>query len=104
MQKETYLVVVSLLEGRNFPKKQKQQLVIECRFDGELLATDPINHDESPDFTTELAWEMDKKSLHQHKMQRTPIKLNIISISDRARELIGYIVLDLRAAGTFFLS
>ena len=34
-------------------------------------------------------------------MQRTPIKLNIISISDRARELIGYIVLDLRAAGKF---
>ena len=34
-------------------------------------------------------------------MQRTPIKLNIISISDRAKELIGYIVLDLRAAGKF---
>ena len=49
-----------------------------------------------------MAWELDKKSLHQHKMQRTPIKLNIISISDRARELIGYIVLDLRAAGKFW--
>ena len=37
-------------------------------------------------------------------MQRTPIKLNIISISDRAKELIGYIVLDLRAAGKFLFS
>ena len=100
MQKETYLVVVSLLEGRNFPKKLKQQLVVECRFDGELLATDPISHDETPNFTTELAWEMDKKSLHQHRMQRTPVKLQCFAVdkSTKFRELVGYILLDLRAA------
>ena len=33
-------------------------------------------------------------------MQRTPIKLNIISLSERGqRELLGYIVLDLRYPG-----
>ena len=30
-------------------------------------------------------------------MQRTPIKLNVISLTDRGREVIGYIVLDLRS-------
>ena len=53
---------------------------------------------------SELAWELDKRSLHQHKMQRTPVKLNIIAITDRSRELMGYIVLDLRAAGKIDLN
>uniref|UniRef100_H2YHU4 C2 domain-containing protein n=1 Tax=Ciona savignyi TaxID=51511 RepID=H2YHU4_CIOSA len=100
MQKESYLVVVSVLEGRNFPSRPKQNIVIECKFDGELLATDPVPHTESPGFTTELAWEMDKKSLHQHRMHRTPIKLQCFAV-DTAKDIkenVGYIVLDLRGA------
>uniref|UniRef100_H2XK78 C2 domain-containing protein n=1 Tax=Ciona intestinalis TaxID=7719 RepID=H2XK78_CIOIN len=100
MQKEGYLVVVSVLEGRNFPSRPKHNIVIECKFDGELLATDPVSHSDSPSFTTELAWEMDKKSLHQHRMHRTPIKLQCfaIDLATDTRENVGYIVLDLRGA------
>nr|CAB3229864.1 centrosomal protein of 120 kDa [Phallusia mammillata] len=100
MQKEGYLVVVSLLEGRNFPSRPKHNLLIECKFDGELLATDPVAHNEVPNFTTELAWEMDRKSLHQHRMQRTPVKLQCYAVDTvkNIREHIGYILLDLRGA------
>ena len=100
MQKEAYLVVISVLEGRNFPSRSKHHLLIECKFDGELLATDPVDHVEAPNFTTELAWEMDRKALHQHKMQRTPVKLQCLAVdnSTMVRENIGYILLDLRGA------
>ena len=100
MQKGSYLVVISLLEGRNFPTRSKHHLLVECKFDGELLATDPVEHVEAPNFTTELAWEMDRKALHQHKMLRTPIKLQCFAI-DKAtgvRENVGYFLLDLRGA------
>nr|XP_039270701.1 centrosomal protein of 120 kDa-like isoform X1 [Styela clava] len=100
MQKEVYLVVVSILEGRNFPKRPKHQLLVECKFDGEQLSTDPIDHADTPDFTTELAWELDKKALHQHRMQRTPIKLQCYAVNttNGVREQIGYVLLDLRLA------
>jgi len=102
MHKETYLVVVSIHEGKNFPAKSKQKLVIECKFHGELLSTDPIPCTPSPNFTTELAWEMDKKSLHQHRMQRTPIKLQCYMIDQltKAHDSVGYILLDLRSVQT----
>ena len=64
--------------GRKFPKRPKHKLVVEARFDGELLATDAVDHDDSPDFTQELAWELNKKGLHQHRMQRTSIKVQCL--------------------------
>jgi centrosomal protein CEP120 len=75
-------------------------LIAEARFDGELLATDPSDHVDSPDFTQELAWELDKKGLHQHKMQRTSIKVQLyaLDMQSSAREAIGFVVLDLRSA------
>lgn len=42
-------------------------LVVEAKFDGEQLATDPVNHTDQPEFATELAWEIDRKALHQHR-------------------------------------
>ncbi|RMX45248.1 hypothetical protein pdam_00000823 [Pocillopora damicornis] len=69
------LVVVSVLEGRRFPKRPRHKIIVETKFDGETLTTDPIDHVETPEFTTELAWELNKKSLHQHRLQRTPIKI-----------------------------
>lgn len=63
--------------GRYFPRLQNHQLIVETKFDGESMSTDPVGHTSSPFFGTELAWEMDKKSLHQHRMQRTPIKLQV---------------------------
>ncbi|XP_077318312.1 centrosomal protein of 120 kDa isoform X2 [Lithobates pipiens] len=94
------LIVVSILEGRHFPKRSRHMLVIEAKFDGEQLSTDPIPHLEQPQFATELAWELDRKALHQHRLQRTPIKLQCFALDTltSAKESIGYVVLDLRAA------
>ncbi|XP_063151353.1 centrosomal protein of 120 kDa [Candoia aspera] len=94
------LIVVSILEGRYFPKRPKRMLVVEARFDGEHLATDPVEHTDQPEFATELAWELDRKALHQHRLQRTPIKLQCFALDSPSalKETIGYIVLDLRTA------
>ncbi|NXN86402.1 CE120 protein, partial [Bombycilla garrulus] len=94
------LIVVSVLEGRCFPKRPKHMLIVEARLDGEQLATDPVEHTDQPEFATELAWELDRKALHQHRLQRTPIKLQCFALDpvSSAKENIGYIVLDLRAA------
>ncbi|NXF37865.1 CE120 protein, partial [Nyctibius bracteatus] len=93
------LIVVSVLEGRCFPKRPKHVLIVEAKFDGEQLATDPVDHTDQPEFATELAWELDRKALHQHRLQRTPIKLQCFALDpiSSAKENIGYIVLDLRA-------
>ncbi|XP_057644602.1 centrosomal protein of 120 kDa [Chionomys nivalis] len=94
------LIVVSILEGRHFPKRPKHMLVVEAKFDGEQLATDPVDHTDQPEFATELAWEIDRKVLHQHRLQRTPIKLQCFALDplSSAKETVGYIVLDLRTA------
>ncbi|XP_025902387.1 centrosomal protein of 120 kDa isoform X1 [Nothoprocta perdicaria] len=94
------LIVVSILEGRYFPRRAKRMLIVEAKFDGEQLATDPVEHTDQPEFATELAWELDRKALHQHRLQRTPIKLQCFALDPitSCRENIGYIVLDLRAA------
>ncbi|KAM3937125.1 centrosomal protein of 120 kDa [Leptodactylus fuscus] len=94
------LIVVSILEGRHFPKRSRHMLVVEAKFDGEQLSTDPVPHLEQPQFATELAWELDRKALHQHKLQRTPIKLQCFALDTltSAKESVGYVVLDLRAA------
>nr|XP_033784896.1 centrosomal protein of 120 kDa [Geotrypetes seraphini] len=97
---EQLLIVVSILEGRHFPKRPKHMLVVEAKFDGEHLATDPVDHSDQPEFATELAWELDRKALHQHRLQRTPVKLQCFAIDSvtSAKESLGYIVLDLRTA------
>ncbi|NXY42526.1 CE120 protein, partial [Ceuthmochares aereus] len=85
--------------GRCFPKRPKHMLIVEAKFNGEQLATDPVEHTDQPEFATELAWELDRKALHQHRLQRSPIKLQCFALDPvtSAKENIGYIVLDLRA-------
>ncbi|XP_028269192.1 centrosomal protein of 120 kDa isoform X2 [Parambassis ranga] len=94
------LIVVSVLEGRHFPKSPRLSLVVQASFNGEQLATDPVEHREQPQFSTELAWELDRRTLHQHRLQRTPIKLQCFAVDSvsKKRESVGYIVLDLRSA------
>ncbi len=53
--------------GRHFPKSPRLSLVVQASFDGEQLATDPVEHREQPQFSTELAWELDRRTLHQHR-------------------------------------
>ncbi|NXB97625.1 CE120 protein, partial [Orthonyx spaldingii] len=94
------LIVVSVLKGRCFPQRPKHMLIVEAKLNGEQVATDPVEHSDQPEFATELAWELDRKALHQHRLQRTPIKLQCFALDPEssAKENIGYIVLDLRAA------
>ena len=91
---------ITLITGRKFPKRARHQLLVETRFDGEHLATDPVGHGDSPEFNTELAWELSKKALHQHRLQRTPIKLQCFAVDhfSQSKENIGYVMLDLRTA------
>ncbi|XP_060558549.1 centrosomal protein of 120 kDa-like, partial [Ruditapes philippinarum] len=100
VEKGRFLVVVSVLEGRRFPRRPRHQLIAEAKFDGELLSTDPVDHVETPDITQELAWELDKKGLQQHRLQRTSIKIQCYAVDTNTsvKEAIGYVVLDLRSA------
>ena len=61
-----------------------------------------MDHVETPDFTQELAWELDKKGLQQHRLQRTSIKIQVYAVDSVStmREVIGYVVLDLRSVQT----
>uniref|UniRef100_A0A4W4EWW4 C2 domain-containing protein n=1 Tax=Electrophorus electricus TaxID=8005 RepID=A0A4W4EWW4_ELEEL len=95
---ENQIIIVAVVFCRQFPKSQQHTLVVQAKFDGEQLETDPVAHKEQPQFCTELAWELDRRTLHQHRLQRTPIKLQCFAIDSNtsARECVGYIVLDLR--------
>ena len=63
--------------GRGFPPLSGQLVVLEGKFNGESLETDPVSHASSPRVNTELAWELTRKALHQHRLQRTPLKLQV---------------------------
>jgi len=77
-------------------------LTVEAKFDGQMMMTDPVAHVENPNFTQELAWPVVSKALHQHKMQRSAVKVIVSSTDANAgpgsREDIGYVVLNLRTA------
>lgn len=90
-----------VVTGRGFPKRPRHKLIVEAKFDGELLATDPVAHSEVPDFNQELAWELDRKALQQHRLQRSTIKIQCYACDTEStmRESVGYVVLDLRSIG-----
>jgi len=74
-------------------------LTIEAKFDGQVMTTDPVAHVDNPNFTQELAWPVNNKALHQHKLQRSAVKVIVSSTDDDiGNEEIGYVVLNLRAA------
>ena len=95
--KDKYLLVVSFLEARNFAYRPDTKLIIEAKFDGEQLVTDPVDHTESIEINQELAWELDKKSLQQYKLQYGAIKVICYAVSDTIKENIGYVVLNIRS-------
>ena len=78
--------------------RKKTQFVIEAKFDNEQLSSDPVDHDENIEINQELAWELDKKALHQHRLQRSAIKVNCFAVGESFKENIGYFVLDIRSA------
>uniref|UniRef100_A0A6G1SD35 Centrosomal protein n=1 Tax=Aceria tosichella TaxID=561515 RepID=A0A6G1SD35_9ACAR len=129
MDNQKYLVIITLIEGQNFtvpsgaPDKIEATVFAEARFGNEsVLRSDPIKLTNSnPEFITELAWQLDRKSLHQLRVERKAIKLQVFMqtkerkkptrLSDTSSnatddksdethkvELIGYTILDLRSA------
>ncbi|KAI1301380.1 Centrosomal protein [Halotydeus destructor] len=107
----SHLIVVAVIEGKNFEcpgdhdsaqsEKRKYVSYMEARFNGEVLVSDAIElRSSEPQYNTELAWELDRKSLHLFRIERTPIKLQCF-IEDTERQVkrfVGYLVLDLRTA------
>ena len=77
MRSHLIVVITLFCIGRSFPNRHGYQLVVETRFQGEVLQSDPVDHVIQPIINTELAWSLSKKSLHQHRLQRTPIKLQV---------------------------
>lgn len=96
---QNYLIVASILEGRHFPSRPGCTLIVEAKFDGECMSTDPVPHTCSPNFNTELAWGVDRGGLHVHRLRRTPIKLQCTAVDNRTgkRESCGYLVLEIRS-------
>lgn len=62
------------------------------------MATDPVDYDDTIEINQELAWELDRKSLQAHRLQRTAIKANCFAVGEGLKENVGYIVLELRSA------
>ncbi|XP_064475025.1 centrosomal protein of 120 kDa-like isoform X2 [Ornithodoros turicata] len=95
---QNYLIVVSILEGRYFPSRSNCSLIVEAKFDGETMTTDPVPHSCNPNFNTELAWCVDRRSLHLHRMGRTPVKLQCTAVDNSGKtEVCGYLVLEIRS-------
>ena len=90
--------MVKLMIGRHFPKKS-QKVFLQCRFNGEILATDAVEQTNTPIWDTELAWDIDAKVLGFLRSQRVSLKLIVYTIdSQKRRDALGYVMLDLRGA------
>jgi hypothetical protein len=77
-------------------------LYLQCRFQNEVLTTDPVPLDvtANPVWDTELAWQLDHRTLKYLRSQRQMLKLQcfILDIESSKRHLVGYLMLDLRQA------
>lgn len=129
MDSQKYLIIITLIDGQNFsvpdgvPDRVEASVFAEARFGNEsILKSDPIKLTNSnPEFVTELAWQLDKRSLHQIRVERRAIKLQVFlqtrekrrqnrqaesdnlqlagdSAASHKVELIGYTILDVRSA------
>ncbi|TGZ65723.1 hypothetical protein CRM22_005731 [Opisthorchis felineus] len=94
-----WLVVAALISGRNFPERPDYHLVCEARFNNEVLSTDPMPHTVQPLFEQELAWELDRSRLKQHRLHRTVLKIQLYAVhtSTPVKEAVGMFMLDLRS-------
>jgi hypothetical protein len=98
MTSTTQSIVVTVFEGRNFAKKP-DHVYIQCRFNNEILTTDPVHQTTTPIWDTELVWNIDHKQLSYLRSVRAKLKLLVYLINrENQREEIGFVILDLRAA------
>ncbi|KAJ3052425.1 hypothetical protein HK097_006298 [Rhizophlyctis rosea] len=94
-----HTVLVTLYEGRYFVRRPGSKVYAQCRFNNEILTTDPVDHSTKPIWDTELAWDIDTKILGFLRSQRIRLKLLVFTIDGQnRREPVGYVMLDLRTA------
>nr|CAG8606976.1 2042_t:CDS:2 [Entrophospora candida] len=85
-------IIVTIIEGKYFPQNPNAKLFVECRFTDEvlstispdsnsILSTDSVDQSSFPIWDTELAWEVDQKTLHTLRLQWAHLKLQ--SAADR---------------------
>lgn len=94
MESPEYLIIVTLYDGQNFalpdgaPDRVEASVFAEARFGNEsYLKSDPIKLvNANPEFNCELAWQLDKKSLHQLRVERRSIKLQIFMQTKEKRK------------------
>ena len=64
--------------ARHFSRLPDCSLVVDGCLNGEVLCTDPVPQaGPTIPIQTEIAWEMQPKTLQQHKLHRTPVKLQV---------------------------
>ncbi|KAJ3045743.1 hypothetical protein HDV00_007869 [Rhizophlyctis rosea] len=94
-----HTVLITLFEGRYFVRRPGSKVYVQCRFNDEILTTDPVDHTPKPIWDTELAWDIDTKILGFLRSQRVRLKLICYTIdTQNRREPLGYVMLDLRTA------
>ncbi|KAJ3400727.1 hypothetical protein HDU80_006660, partial [Chytriomyces hyalinus] len=100
-------VLVTVREGRNFSPVRfdgggsESRLYLQCRFNNEILTTDPVPFDEEPVWDTDLAWDISHKPLAFLRTQRAKLKLVCYAIDALNRRVqVGYVMLDLRTAAS----
>ena len=82
MKQRTYFASYSRRVARGVPVRLDDLLVVEGRMGGEVLATNLVAlQGQREEVNTELAWETTRRALQQHRLQRTPIKLQVRVIS-----------------------
>ena len=82
MKQRTYFASYSGRVARGFPVRPDSLLVVEGRMGGEVLATNLVAlQGLKREVNTKLAWETTRRALQQHRLQRTPIKLQVRVIS-----------------------
>ena len=52
MAEGRYLLVVSITHGQQFPARNGKEIVIHGKFNDELLTSDPVPHDSTPQINT----------------------------------------------------
>jgi len=78
---EDQVIVVTVLKGREFPRRAHQSLLVLGKFDGEELSADPVRHDDTFEIQNELvAWPPTAPLL---LLCRTPFLLLILLRSAR---------------------
>ncbi|XP_065572997.1 centrosomal protein of 120 kDa-like isoform X2 [Artemia franciscana] len=92
------LLILRVCQANNVLLHKGQTLIIEAKFNGESLASDPIPGSIHADVNTELAWSVSRKELHDLRLQKAPIKVELYATSSSQKKLLGYCILDPRTA------